>query len=213
MKIELTEQRPDYFKADWPAQYDMFSYLEFVCGVPSSLFMVTTTKENGKPNASFQAWSSFSGDGGGFFAVMQDIALNSHTYKNILRDQEFCINFLRPEYYDNCMKTIAENGQDTDEIAAGGFTSEPSKSIRAPRIKEAFLCMECKLHSYTDLSGAGIVSMVIGRVQHAAIEEGHSSIDNICSPNAFMFNVHSPKDPRTGVGDKSAVAILHPTGQ
>lgn len=213
MKMELTEQRPEFFPEDWPTQYDMFSYMEFVCGVPSSLFMITTTKENGKPNAAFQAWSSFAGDGGGFFAVMQGVSPHSHTYKNILRDQEFCINFLRPEYYDNCIQTIAENGEDTDEIAAGGFTSEPSQTIRAPRIKEAFLCMECTLQSYTDLSGAGMTAMIIGRVRHAAVEEGHSSLENICSANAFMYNVHSPKPPHTGVGDKSAVAILQATGQ
>jgi len=177
------------------------------------MFLITTIKENGKPNAAFQAWSSFAGDGGGFFAVMQGLMQHTHTYKNILRDKEFCLNFLRPEYYDGCQKTIAENTDDTDEIEAGGFTAEPSKTIKAPRIREAFLSMECTLESCTDLSGAGINAMVVGRVRHAAVEEGHSSIENICSSNAFMFNVHSPKPPRTGVGDKSAVAILQATGK
>lgn len=59
----------------------------------------------------------------------------------------------------------------------------------------------------------GVCLNIIGRVRHAAVEEGHSSIENICSANAFMYNVHSPKRPRTGVGDKSAVAVLQATGQ
>ena len=194
---------------DWPGQYNIFSYMEFTCGVPSPMFLVTTRKENGKPNACFQAWSSFAGDSGGFFAVMQGLMQSTHTYKNILREKVFCINFIRPEFYDACIRTITENNDDDDEIASGGFTTVPCHTISAPRIFEAFLSMECTLESVTDLSGKGQTAMVIGRVRHASVEEGHNTVENICSPNAFMFNVHSPKNPQTGVGNTSAVGILH----
>jgi len=209
MKIEITENRPENFIEDWAGQYDIFSHMEFACGVPSPMFLITTRKENGKPNACFQAWSSFAGDSGGFFAVMQGLMQSTHTYKNILREKEFCLNFVRPEYYDSCIKTIAVNEEEEDEIASGGFTSEPCITIKAPRIREAFLSMECTLESMTDLSGKGQTVMVIGRVRHASVEEGHNTVENICSPNAFMFNVHSPKDPQTGYGSTSSVGILH----
>lgn len=209
MKLEITENRPEIYAEDWPGQYDVFSHMEFTCGVPSPMFLVTTRKDNGKPNACFQAWSSFSGDSGGFFAVMQGLMQTTHTYKNILREKEFCLNFVRPEFYDSCIKTIAENDEEDDEIASGGFTSEPCITIAAPRIREAFLTMECTLESVTDLSGKGQIVMVIGRVRHASVEENHNAVENICSPNAFMFNVHSPKDPATGTGNASAVGVLH----
>lgn len=125
-----------------------------------------------------------------------------------LREKEFCINFLAPQYYDNCRETVFKNDNQADEIAIGGMTAEPSSAIGAPRIREAFLTMECTLESHTDLSGAGINSMIVGRVRHVSVDSNHGSIANICSPNAFMYNVHSPKDAQTGLGETSAVAAL-----
>lgn len=207
-KIEIGETRPDHFVEDWPEQYRIFSHLEFTSGVPSPIFLVTTVKENGKPNACVHAWSAFSGDVGGFFAVMTGLMKSTHTYRNILRDREFCVNFLSPAYYDACMKTIERNGEDDDEFQAGGFTAESAKTIKCPRIKEAFLTYECTLESESDLSGAGVSSMVIGRVRHAAVNDGFSTVQGVCSEDAFTFNIHCPKDPRSGDGKESAVAKL-----
>ncbi|WP_411676922.1 flavin reductase family protein [Caproicibacter sp.] len=207
MRFEVDENRPATFAEEWQGQYDVFSHLEFACGVPSALFLITTRKENGKPNACLHAWSTFSGDGGGFFAVMSGLMQSTHTYRNILRDKEFCINFLNPDYYDRCLKTIEQNDDDTDELAVGGFTAEPAKTIKAPRIREAFLCYECTLETASDLSGKGINAMIVGRVRHAAVEENHD-IGTICSSNGFMFYVHSPKHPVTGQGGGSAVTNL-----
>jgi flavin reductase (DIM6/NTAB) family NADH-FMN oxidoreductase RutF len=208
MKIELNETRPGNFRIEWEGQYDVFSYLEFVCSVPSPIFLVTTRKENGLPNAAMQAWSSFGGDSGGYFAVMQGVMQRTHTYANILREKEFCINFLAPQYYGNLRETVLKNETETDEITGCGMTAEPAAAIGAPRIREAFLTMECTLESHTDLSGAGVNSMIIGRVRHVSVDSNHGSIANICSPNAFMYNVHSPKDAQTGLGETSAVAVL-----
>lgn len=208
MKIEIGEQKPERFKEYWPGQYKIFSHYEFVSGVPSVLFLITTLKENGKTNACFHAWSSFSGDSGGYFAIMPGLMQHTHTYKNILRDKEFCINFLRPEYYDACGVTIKQNGDDVDELEAAGFTPEPAKLIRSPRIREAFMVYECTLESYADLSGAGVGAMIVGRVKHAAVDETHVGVDAMCGQNGFMFNIHSPKDPKTGEGKQSAVARL-----
>ena len=44
MKIELDAERPENFRVEWDGQYDIFSYLEFVCSVPSPMFLVTTRK-------------------------------------------------------------------------------------------------------------------------------------------------------------------------
>jgi flavin reductase (DIM6/NTAB) family NADH-FMN oxidoreductase RutF len=208
MKIEICDRTPEHFKEYWPGQYKIFSHYEYVAGVPSVLFMITTLKDNGKPNACFHAWSAFSGDCGGYFAVMPGLMQHTHTYKNILRDKEFCINFLRPEYYDACGETIKQNGDDVDELAVVGFTAEPSKVIRPPRIREAFMVYECTLESHTDLSGAGVGAMIVGRVKHAAVDEKHIGVDAMCSQNGFMLNIHSPKDPKTGEGKQSAIAKL-----
>jgi len=211
MKVEITDQKPEFLKETWPGQYEVFSHFEYISAVPSILFIISTLKENGKPNACFHAWSAFAGDGGGYFSILPGVLQPSHTYKNILREGEFCVNFLAPEYYDACIKTIKENELDTDEFLAGGFTAEAARCVKPPRIKEAFMVYECKLESHADLSGKGISSLIVGRVVHAAIEEHHSSVEGMCAKTSFMFNLHRPKDPRTGEGEQSALAQLHLT--
>lgn len=145
MKIEVFTEKPEYFKEEWPGEHIIFHWFEFVCGIPHSLFMISTYKKNGKPNACFHSWSSFSGDGGGFFAVMPGILQHSHTFQNILRTKEFCINFLNRDYFEKCRKTIDENSYEADEFTLGEFTLESSQTIKSPRIKESFLSLECSL--------------------------------------------------------------------
>ena len=209
MKTEIGEQKPVYYKEYWPGQYHFFSHLEYVCGIPHALFLITTLKEKGIPNACFHSWSAFSGDSGGFYAIMSGLMQHTHTYKNIMRENEFCVNFLSAEYYDHCGITIKENEENTDEIAVAGLNAEASSCIKPPRIREAFLSLECTLESHTDLSGKGISSLIIGRVRRAIINEGQNRIETICGQHGFMFNLHSPKDPETGEGEVSALAELH----
>ena len=49
-----------------------FSWKEFVVTVPSPLFLVTTYKSNGKPNACMQSWANFTSanHGNGFYALL-----------------------------------------------------------------------------------------------------------------------------------------------
>ena len=208
-RIEMGAVRPESFTATWDGQYDFFSHLEYACGIPNLLFAITTLKENGQPNVCFHSWSTFCGDGQAFHAILGGLSRHGHTYKNIARAGEFTVNFLSRDYYDGLIKTIQENGEDTDEFKAGGFTREEAVTVKAPRIKEAFLCLECKLTQSLDLSGAGIISLVIGRVEHMAMGEAFSKgIDEKYGEDGFMFNIHSPKDLLTGQGDASAVAVM-----
>ena len=52
-----------------------FCWKEFVMTVPSPLFLVTTYKSNGQPNACMQSWATFtSADrGNGFYATRQPL--------------------------------------------------------------------------------------------------------------------------------------------
>jgi flavin reductase (DIM6/NTAB) family NADH-FMN oxidoreductase RutF len=141
--------------------------------------------------------------------VMPGLGQNTHTYKNIMRTREFCVNFLGPQYYEACMKTIHDNSEDADELAVGGFTPEEPVNILAPRIAESFLSLECTLESVTDLSGKGITSLVVGRVVSIAADEDYAKgLDEKYGPSGFMFNIHAPKNLMTGEGDTTAVAAL-----
>ena len=210
MRLEMNEIRPANFKEYWPGQYDIFSHLEYACGIPSVLFAITTLKENGRPNVNFSGWSSFSGDGTGFYAIMPGIQRGSHTYANIRRTGEFIVNFISREYYDACLATIEGNGEDADELAAGGFTREAAQTLSCPRIGEAFLCLECTFEREVILSEDAPSSIIIGRVRHIGAHEGYAKgLDAKYEEDGFMLTIHAPKDWRTGEGKPSAVAVCN----
>lgn len=209
MKLEFLSQKPDYFQEEWPGHYDIFHWFEFVCGIPHMLFMISTYKNNGQPNACLHSWSSFSGDGDAFYAVMPGILQKSHTYQNILRTKEFCINFLSTDYLEMCQKTISTNDIETDEFAAGGFTIETGKVINAPRIKESFLSLECSLEMETDLSQKGISALIIGKVQAIALDEKFAeNVWKRYGKEGFMFNIHQPKNPLNAAGTRSGIGVI-----
>jgi flavin reductase (DIM6/NTAB) family NADH-FMN oxidoreductase RutF len=209
MKIEIGCIKPDNFMDRWPGEFTIFSHFEMALGIPHSLFLITTLKENGKPNACFQSWSSFTGDSGGYYALTP-LMQTTHTYRNILRGKEFCINFIGAQYFDACYKTVTNNSDDTDEIAAGGFTPEKACSIRVPRIQEAFLSLECKYHSSMDLSGKGISSLIIGNVVSAAMHSDYiNGTEKKYGQDGFMYYLYDLHDFASGDQGERKVASLN----
>ena len=207
MKIEIGSQKPEHFTTYWPGQYEVFSHFEYACGIPSILHAVTTVKENGKANVNFNFSGSFTGDGDGFFAIIP-IYRHTHTYKNILRTGEFVVNFINKEYFDACAATINHNDDETDEFEAGGLHKEQAITVACPRMQEAFLSLECRFEREIDLSGSGRASLIIGKVNHIALEKGYSKgIDGKYEDSGLMLNIHAPKNLITGEGKPSAVAV------
>ena len=103
-----------------------------------------------------------------------------------------------------------DNADETDEIAAGGFTSEPARSIDVPRIQEAFLSLECKFHSDNDLSGKGIQSLVIGQVLSAAVEEDYlNGSEKKYGKDGFMYYLYDLHDFASGDQGERKVASLN----
>ncbi len=62
MKHEIGISQPGFFVEDWPGKYEVFSWLEYVVTVPNPIFLITTYKENGKPNANLHSWGFPVGD-------------------------------------------------------------------------------------------------------------------------------------------------------
>jgi len=209
MKIEIGCTKPDNFIDRWPGEFHIFSHFEIALGIPHSLFLITTLKENGKSNACFQSWSSFCGDSGGYFAITP-LVQTTHTYHNIIRTQEYCINFISAQYFEACYKTITDNSDETDEIAAGGFTPEQACSVNVPRIQEAFLSLECKFHSNNDLSGKGISSLIIGKVLSAAIDSDYlNGSEKKYGKDGFMYYLYDLQDFASGDQGERKIASLN----
>jgi len=210
MNYEHNNTKPDYFKEDWEGKWKVFSWLEFVCAIPHVLYMVTTIKENGLPNAAFQSWSSFTGEGDSFFVIMSGLMKHTHTYKNIKRDQEFCVNFITEQYLKNCWRSVEEHDYNNDEIAAAGFTTEASRSIKAPGIKESFLRLECTYEWEKELVQNSHNITICGKAAHVSVDEvfAKAMTDKKYGEESFMFNLHAPMNPFTGEFSNSGVGIM-----
>jgi len=121
------------------------SWQGFVTGMPHLVFVVTGWKKNGKENACLQSWSTFvNGGPDDFVCIMCSVSKRGHMYKSLKKTGVCVLNFPSNDIYDRCVKTIGNNGFDTDEITASGLTAEPAVKVNAPRIKECFLNIECE---------------------------------------------------------------------
>jgi flavin reductase (DIM6/NTAB) family NADH-FMN oxidoreductase RutF len=101
-----------------------------------------------------------------------------------------------------------------NEIAVGGFTPEPGHCISVPRIREAFLSLECVYHAQTDLSGKGISALMIGKVVWAAIEDDYvNGSEKKYGPDGFMYYLTELEDFATGDKSTRKVASLNVIGK
>lgn len=209
MKIEIGKSFPEYFKALYPEEFELFSHFETTSAIPTVLFAITTWKENGQPNVCFHAWSCFHGDKSAFFAVMGNLYQHTHTYANILREKCFCVNFLPISCYNRLVDTINHNDYEADEFQVGSFSLSDAKTINAPAIQEAFINMECTLKNVQDLSGAGVAAMVIGEVQHISVDEDYArGYEKRYGKDGFMMLIPSPQNLVTGEAPQSAIATV-----
>lgn len=215
MDFEHSNIKPDSIKAEWEGQLDMFSWLEFVCAIPQVLFVVTTEKENGQPNAAFQGWSSFTGESDEYFIIMSGLMKRNHTYQNIRREEEFCVNFLNQEFLAQCQQTVEKNDPELDEITEAGFTAEPGETIDAPRISEAFLKLECEFEWEKELVLESPNTVICGRVQHLAVDRefAQKPTEERYGSESFMFNLHNPVDPVTGEFFGSGIGCIEYSGK
>ena len=198
MKYELNEQ-PLCFEETWPGQLKTFSWIEYVAAIPQAMSVITTWKEGRIPNACLQAWTTYTGDSGGYHVIFS-ILNRYHTYKNILRTSDFVVNFPKIDVLPKCFKTIENNFEETDEITSVGLTIETSKVVDAPRIKECFLNLECRFEWHRPLHDGSLWSVFAGEVVHVAIESSYAQSGTYqrYGSNGFTFNVLPSKDLGTG---------------
>ena len=199
MKHEIGIERQPHFKEAWPNAYQIFSWLEYAISVPYPTYLITTLKENGKPNACWHSWGCFSGEGSGYYSLMV-VSRGGHTYDNILRMGEWCINLPTLGQQELCEKTIEHNGIDNDEIADAGFTTEPSRVIHSPRIAECLVNMECALEWHRPLFGESGQHVFVGKVVHVAMDDRACVVEPQQRLKALntMFSMRDTLDPLTG---------------
>jgi len=199
MKQEISISQPEYLVEDWPGKYETFSWLEYIVTVPNPIFIITTRKANGAPNANLHSWGLLIGEKGNYSSLVA-LLDDTHTYTNILREGEWCVCFPSFEDYPQCFETIQRNEPDNDEISDAGFTVEQPKTVHAPRIAECMVNLECRLAWHRHLYENSHWHLFAGRVSHLAIDESAMVPDPAerMQAMALMYNIRSTVHPMTG---------------
>jgi flavin reductase (DIM6/NTAB) family NADH-FMN oxidoreductase RutF len=201
MKHEIGIVQPEYLIEDWPGKYEVFSWLEYVVIVPNPIFLITTRKANGAPNANLHSWSLLTGERGNYSSVLALLDhTHTHTHANILREGEWCVYFPSFEHYPQCFETIYCSGSENDEIIEAGFTVEPAKTVRSPRISERMVSLECRLEWHRPLYEDSQWHLSVGRVLYVAMDESAMEIDPAERMQALglMYNVRGTVNPLDG---------------
>jgi flavin reductase (DIM6/NTAB) family NADH-FMN oxidoreductase RutF len=174
-----------------------FSWMDFVSAIPSPLFVVTTYKSNGKPNACLQSWACFNGNQNGFYAILSSVNKKGHLYQSIIEKKEAVINFPSAYIFDKCTDTISNNGYDNDEITLSGLTALQASKVDAPLIKECFLNLECKYLWEKEIKEGSSHVLMCLEVVNICIDEKYLNESNHgrYGENGYLYNIHYPVNP------------------
>ena len=186
-----------------------FSWKEFVMTVPSPLFLVTTYKSNGQPNACMQSWATFTsaGYGGGFYAILASVNKNGHLYQSLSEKKEAVINFMSADRYAACMETIRNNGFETDEITASGLTAVRAEWVDAPMVQECFMNLECSYAWEKEIVPGDDHVLICLEILGAHIEEAY--LEEKTGENGPLYNIHHPINPvKVGKTSRDIAAVL-----
>ena len=201
MKIELPLKRLPHIQENWPGQFEVFSYFNQAVNLPSVLFVVTTKKENGLPNAQPNAWGMLLGSGDEpkfVFSLMR-----SHdTYRLLKVHGECIINIPSDDIREKVLKTMEHFGDGEDEIKASGLTSEPGRYVDVPRIRECHTHLECRLDTLLDLEqGKKVNALAICSVVGGAIDSNVCRDDLLDALNekSMTLYINEHLNPKTGV--------------
>ena len=199
MKREISTKQPEYLTEDWPGKYDIFSWLEYIVTIPNPIFIITSRKENGEANANLHSWGLLVGEKENYSSLLA-LLDNTHTYTNILREGEWGVCFPSFQHYHQCFETIRVNAPGNDEISEAGFTIEQSQTVKAPRIAECPINLECKLEWHHPLYENSQWHLFAGRVTHLAVDESVMVPDPIerMRRMGLMYNIRSTVHPITG---------------
>jgi flavin reductase (DIM6/NTAB) family NADH-FMN oxidoreductase RutF len=179
-----------------------FSWMDFVTAIPSPLFVVTSYKSNGKPNACLQSWACFNGESEKFFAILSCVNKTGHMYQTIKETGVAVLNFPSADIYDFCANTISNNSFEDDEITMSGLTVEPSTLINAPRIKECFLSLESRFTWEREITESSPHVVMCLEILNICIDV--SRLDEArqgrYGESGYLYNVHHPINPESFSG-------------
>jgi flavin reductase (DIM6/NTAB) family NADH-FMN oxidoreductase RutF len=102
---------------------------------------------------------------------------SKHTLENVINTKEVVINICNYDIVEQMSLASTEYDKGINEFIKSGLTSEPSVMVRAPRVKEAPVAMECRVNEVISLGpegGAGnlvICEVLLIHVNESILDE------------------------------------------
>lgn len=95
------------------------------------------------------------------------------TVRNILETGEFVVNLVTEDLFEKMLITGEEFPPDVDEFEKAGLTPEPSKFVKAPRIKESKVSLECRLFKHEKVYDMHLIlgEALLIRVENGIVDE------------------------------------------
>jgi flavin reductase (DIM6/NTAB) family NADH-FMN oxidoreductase RutF len=90
------------------------------------------------------------------------------TLRNIRETGEFVVNLVTEPLLEAMAKTAGEWPRDTDEFEVAGLHSSPAVRVRAPRVAESPVHLECRLHREIALGNG---QFIVGEILLAEIHD------------------------------------------
>ena len=148
--------------------------------VPRPIAFVSTISPEGIYNLS--PFSFFTGASANppmvcFCPIRNAAGLRKDTLNNIETSGEFVVNIVSEEFAERMNTTSAEFPPEVDEFQIAGLTPVACDIVKAPRVKESHVSMECKLFRIFELSARPLGgSIVAGEIVRLHVDDAY--IDN-----------------------------------
>ena len=127
--------------------------------LPSPVLIIGTYCSDGKPNIMNAAWGGIASSKPPCISVsLREATLSFH---NIKQTGAFTVNIPSEKYLKESDYVGIVSGREHDKFSETGLTSEKSKLVNAPIVKEFPYALECKLIKQIDL---GMHTMFIGEI-------------------------------------------------
>jgi flavin reductase (DIM6/NTAB) family NADH-FMN oxidoreductase RutF len=123
--------------------------------VPRPIALVTTLDLEGRVNAA--PYSFFNAIGSDPPIVALGPGKTKHTFHNIRTTQEFVVNLVSEEIMEAMNTTATDFPEGINELEVAGLNIAASRQIKAPRILESPVSLECKLDTILEIGNNRVV--------------------------------------------------------
>lgn len=160
-----------------PAATEVVNVYKLMIGsiVPRPIAFVSTLSADGVANlAPFSFFTAVSAAPPviGFSPMIGMDGRRKDSINNAEATGEFVVNVVSEDFGPAMVQTSADVAPDVDEFALAGFTPAPSACVRPPRVAEARIAMECRLHEIVTVgSGPMSGSFVMGEVLRFYVDD------------------------------------------